>query len=252
MHDPHEQARTDAPATSGHEFTMSLRSKVYLWMSGISVASLLVSDVVGSKLFDINLMGFSVQHTCGMIAFPITFVITDLLNDYFGKAAARRVAIVSFTMALLAFAVINIAIKMPRLDAPFNVNEQSFRDVFASARVMYIASLTAYLVGTFLDIWLFSGLKKLTRGRAVWLRATGSTVASQMVDSIIVSWLAFDVGRQLIAGSGTPAGFSEVMKIAATGYALKFCIALVLTPVIYVGHGLLKAAGMQPISVAES
>lgn len=250
MHDQHEQTRADLPSTGGHEFTMSLRSKVYLWMSGISVASLLVSDVVGSKLFEINVLGYPVKHTCGMIAFPITFVITDLLNDYYGKAAARRVTIVSFAMALFAFAVINIALEMPRLDAPFNINEQSFRDVFASARVMYIASLTAYLVGTFLDIWIFSGLKRLTKGRAVWLRATGSTVASQMVDSFIVSWLAFDVGRRLIDGSGTPAGFAEVLSIAATGYGLKFCIALALTPVIYAGHAIFGAAGLRPIPVA--
>lgn len=240
------------PSTGGHEFRMDLRSKVYLWMSGISVASLLVSDVVGSKLFDVNIMGVTVQHTCGMIAFPVTFVITDLLNDYYGKAAARRVAIVSFTMALLAFVVINVALSMPRLDASFNVNEESFHDVFASARVMYIASLTAYIVGTFLDIRLFSAFKRLTGGKAVWLRATGSTVISQMIDSFIVSWLAFSLMRRLIPDSGTPASFVEVLKIAATGYTLKFFIALALTPIIYLAHGLLSAAGLRPVPVAEA
>lgn len=229
-----------------------MRTRVFMWLSALSVASLLISDVVGCKLFDIKPLGFTVQHTCGMIAFPITFVITDLLNDYYGKQAARRVTLVSFAMALFAFIVINIALAMPRLDAPFNVDEGAYRSVFASARMMYVASLSAYIVGSLADIWIFSVLKRFTRGKAVWLRATGSTVISQLIDSFIVSWLAFSLLRRVNPESGAPAEFGEVLKIAATGYSLKFFIAIGLTPVIYLGHAVLGQMGLRPVPVAES
>ncbi len=221
--------------------------------AAVSVTCLLISDVVGVKLFRIPLgfkvMGVdSIVHTCGMLAFPVTFVITDVANEFFGKKAARRIAILSFSMALLAFALINVSLAMPALDAPFNVRRESFNSVFGNARIMYIASLSAYFVGTLADISIFGLLKKLTAGKLVWLRATGSTVLSQMIDSLVVTYLAFSLGRTLFPSPRTaPMPLAEVFKTAATGYSLKFVIALSLTPVIYLFHGLIKRTfGLSP------
>lgn len=232
---------------------LSAPQKLYLWLAAISVTCLLISDVVGVKLFRIPL-GFkvlgvdSIVHTCGMLAFPVTFVITDVANEFFGKKAARRIAILSFSMALLAFALINVSLAMPSLDAPFNVRPESFDAVFGSARIMYIASLSAYLVGTLADISIFGLLKKLTGGRLIWLRSTGSTVFSQMIDSLVVTYLAFSLGRTLFPSPDTaPMPLAEVFKTAATGYSLKFVIALSLTPVIYLCHGLIRRTfGLSP------
>lgn len=232
--------------------------KLYLWLASISVACLLISDVIGIKLFRIPL-GFSVMgvdavvHTCGMLAFPVTFVITDIANEFFGRKAARRIAILSFSMALLAFAFINIALAMPYLDAPFNISKDHFESVFSSARVMYIASLSAYLIGTFCDISIFGLLKRLTGGKLIWLRATGSTVISQMIDSLVVTYLAFSLGRTLFPSPDTvPMPLPEVFKTAATGYSLKFIIALSLTPVIYLCHRIVKKTfDIQPVPATE-
>jgi uncharacterized integral membrane protein (TIGR00697 family) len=239
--------------------TFTVQQQVYLWLTVLFVSSLLVADVLGVKLFRIPL-GFSfslpwqdgeidaIQHTCGMLTFPVTFLLTDLLNEYYGKAAARRVVWIGFAAGGFAFLCINIALAMPHWDVPFNVSKQAFADVFSSARVMYVASLAAYLVGSMADIWMFGWLKRLTGGRMVWLRATGSTVASQMIDSLVVTWLAFSVGRTLVEGGGEPMPMGEVLKAAATGYLLKFVIALCLTPVIYAGRRVLESRfGLVPL-----
>ena len=155
---------------------------------------------------------------------------------------------IGFAAGGFAFLCINVALAMPHWDVPFNVSKQAFADVFSSARIMCVASLAAYLVGSMADIWMFGWLKRLTGGRLVWLRATGSTVASQMVDSLVVTWLAFSVGRTLIEGGGEPMPMGEVLKAAATGYLLKLVIALCLTPVIYAGRRVLESRfGLVPL-----
>ena len=134
-------------------------------------------------------------------------------------------------MSILVFTVMNIAQALPYLDKPFNVTQQSFDMIFGSAKLMYIASVTAYLIGSLSDIWLFGVIKKATKGKYLWLRATGSTVISQILDSFVVSYVAFSLGKS-ITGQ-TPATIPEVLNIAATGYGLKFFLSASLTPVLY-------------------
>lgn len=225
---------------------LSPGQKLYLWLAATSVTCLLIGDIVGIKLFRIPL-GFSVGpvdaivHTCGMLAFPVTFLITDIANEFYGKKAARRIALVSFCMAMIAFAFINVSLAMPSLDADFNIKPETFRAVFGNARIMYVASLTAYLIGTLCDISIFNILKRITGGKFIWLRATGSTVISQMIDSLVVTFLAFSLGRTLFPSpDAAPMPLAEVFKTAATGYTLKLVIAVCLTPAIYLSHGFVK------------
>jgi uncharacterized integral membrane protein (TIGR00697 family) len=247
---------TDAAALKGPTAGRDIltRHSVYVWLVALCSACLLVADVVGIKLFRIplpfSLFGIdAIVHTCGMLTFPVTFLLTDLLNEYYGQRGARRATYISFAMAGLAFGVMNISLAMPRLDAPFNVPEEHFHSVFANARIMYVASLCAYLVGALCDIAIFGVLKRLTGGRMIWLRATGSTVISQMVDSFVVTWLAFGVGRQLFPSEHTPPmPFNEILTTGATGYALKFVLAIAITPLIYAGHGILRRwIGLTPM-----
>lgn len=218
------------------------------------IASLLIADIVGIKLFRIPLpfsvFGFdAIEHTCGMLTFPITFLLTDLVNEYFGARAARRLTFMGLAAATFVFIIMNIAQAMPYLDAPFNVRKEQFDAIFGSAKVMYLASLAAYLVGQLSDITLFGFLKRLTGQRYVWLRATGSTLISQFIDSFIVSYLAFSLGRQIFADPASPpAPLSEIPTIAITGYALKFVLALAMTPLVYLGRWLMsRYFGLVPI-----
>ncbi|MBY0263496.1 MAG: queuosine precursor transporter [Phycisphaerales bacterium] len=249
------------PARVQAQTTLGTPQKVYLWLTALFVASLLVSDFTGVKLFHVPL-GFSfrvpwdskpidaIVHTAGMLTFPVTFLLTDLINEYFGKKAARRVVWIGFAMGAAVFLAVNLSLALPHLDAPYNIREQSFNDVFANSRIMYVASLSAYLVGSFSDIAIFGFIKRRTGGRLVWLRATGSTVISQLIDSFVVTWLAFSVGRHLFPSPGGPAPMTmtEVLQTAATGYLLKFCIALALTPVIYAGRTVMhRKFGLIPL-----
>jgi len=221
---------------------------VYLWLAGLFVASLLIADLTGVKLFELDVGLFTVRHTCGMVAFPITFLLTDLINEYYGPRGARRIVWLGLAMGFFVFLVVNVSLALPRWEAPFNIAEGSFEAVFANSRVMYVASLAAYLVGSLLDISVFGWLKRLTAGRYVWLRATGSTVVSQAIDSFLVTWLAFSVGRALFPTDAAPMPMPEVLTTALTGYTLKFALALALTPVIYLGRVVLsRGFGLTPL-----
>jgi hypothetical protein len=245
-----------APPAAGQPLELTPGQVLYVWLAGAMTASLLLADVLGVRLFDIALAsaplveGFPLldghlKHTCGMLTFPLTFLITDLVNDYYGRLAARRLTWLALGMGFLAFLTINLALVLPRLEADFNVPEAAFEAVFKSSRWMYVASLAAYTVGQMLDIVLFGVFKRLTGGRMIWLRATGSTVVSQMFDSLVVSTLYFG------AVLGAPP--LEVLKLAATGYVLKFFLALSVTPLIYAGHAVIERwFGLLPLPVEES
>jgi len=250
----------NSPPAAIMRHDLSPAQKLYLWLTCISAACLLIGDIVGIKLFQIPL-GFTVpvpwsdtpisaiEHTCGMLTFPVTFLITDLINEYYGKLAARRVAYIGLAMALFVFCVINIAQAMPYLPAAYNVTESNFNAIFASAKGMYVASMFAYIIGQLSDIAIFGLLKRATRGKAIWLRATGSTVISQLIDSFVVSFIAFYLWRKLFPDpANAPAPFSDILKIATTGYALKFVIAIALTPLIYAGHTFMERVfGLHPL-----
>lgn len=255
----------ETPVATGAHLELTRAQRLYIWLTAISCTCLLIGDVVGIKLFRIPL-GFeipvwwgngkieAIEHTCGMLTFPVTFLLTDLINEFYGKKAARRVAYISLAMGLLAFAVINVSQYMPRLDAPYNVSQQSFDAIFGSAKGMYIASMCAYIVGQLSDIAIFGVLKKATGGRMIWLRATGSTIISQFIDSFVVSFVAFNVWRTMFPDpTSPPAPLDEILKMAATGYLLKFVLAMCVTPLIYLGHSMVRRfLGLQPLPVADT
>jgi uncharacterized integral membrane protein (TIGR00697 family) len=239
---------SDSPRSGLEPHAFTKAQLIYVWLSGVFLASLLIADITGVKLFQFKLWGFTVQHTCGMLTFPITFLLTDLVNEYYGQRAARRMVWMGLAMGFGVFVVVNIALAMPAWDVPFNIRPGSFEDVFANSRVMYVASLGAFMIGNLCDIAVFGWIKRLTRGKMVWLRATGSTVISQFLDSFVVTWLAFNVGRVLFPTDAAPMPMNEVIKTAATGYTLKFVIAIAITPLIYLGRVIMsRALGIKPL-----
>ena len=163
--------------------------------------------------------------TAGVIAFPVTFIVTDLMNEYFGKKGIRFVTLVGMVMIIFEFFLLQIAMAVPTASIS-PVPDEAFNTVFgASGRVIF-GSLVAYLIGQFADITLFHWLRGLTRGKHLWLRATGSTFGSQFLDTFIVLLVAF-VGQL---------SFQEIVAITLFNYGYKFIIAIVITPVIYAAH----------------
>lgn len=240
--------------TSPSEF--DIRTRLYMWLTGVFVTCLLLANILGVKLFsfslDLGSLGrVKVEHTVGMLTFPITFLLTDLLNEYYGKRAARRVTYLAFSMGLLAFALIYIARRFPILAGiPGTANQESFENIFGAAALMYLASMVAFLFGSLLDIFIFGVLNRLTKGRLVWLRATGSTVISQVFDSFIVTFVFFVVLQSLTGGK--PAAMGFVISTAMTGYVLKFVISVALTPFIYLGRWMIREwLGLSPAPVVN-
>ena len=216
-----------------------LRQKVFLVLAALQVTSLIVANMIGVKLFSIDVAGIDVEHTAGMLPFPITFLLTDLLNEFYGKKAARMIAWVAFGMALFAFILVSVARLLPILEGiPGTADERSFETVFGGSAIMTLCSIVAFLFGSLLDIGVFGFFKRITGGKMVWLRATGSTVVSQLFDSFVITILYFQVAQGLIGGEVASIDF--VLRTALTGYILKFVIAVVLTPAMYGGRAFIR------------
>lgn len=224
------------------------RHKLFLVLAGIFTTCLVVGDIIGGKLVSTRVLGFEFTTTVGMVPFPVTFLLTDVLNEFYGKRAARFVTLVGFGMAVLAFALIFTAAAIPFAEltrAPdwTGVNEASFDNVFLGSLRMIVASLCAYLVSQFVDIGVFHLLKRVTSGKLLWLRATGSTAVSQLIDTIAINFVAW---------SGV-LGVSKIVNIIYSAYGLKLLIAVGLTPAIYLCHTLVqRVLGIPAIVVGEA
>jgi uncharacterized integral membrane protein (TIGR00697 family) len=196
------------------------KQHLYLWLGGLFVAALIVADLVGGRFFRIG----SVDLSVGMLAFPLTFVLTDVINEFYGTAGARRITYLGLGTALFAFAIINVALALP--PSPKGLPDDVFRSVFGWSRRLYVASLTAYLIGQLADITVFALFRRHTRHRLLWLRATGSTVISQAIDTVVVNFVLLS-GRE-------PVG--SITRIVVHSYLTKIVVAIALTPLIYAAH----------------
>src|SRR6185312_15007033 len=198
---------------------MDRKQRLFVYLTGIFVAALLVSDLIGGKFFRVAGLDFSV----GMIPFPLTFLLTDIVNEFYGTEGARRLTYVGLVTALFVFAVINIAIALPT--SPESLLPGAvFKSVIGSSVRLYIASLVAYLVGQLLDISIFFLVRRVTGERFLWLRSTGSTIVSLAVSFVFLS------GSKSV---------TYILQTARNGYLVKLALAVGLTPVIYLGHGVL-------------
>lgn len=238
-HQQYDHLLQQSPSLSSQKqtvFSLSTPQTIYVILTSIFVTCLLIADIIGVKLFEIQLpfsIGgvTSIEHSCGMLTFPITFLLGDIINEYYGSQAAKLSTYIGLWMSLLVFVIINIAQSLPYLHKPYNITPPAFDMIFGSAKIIYLASVGAYLIGSLADIWLFEVIKQATGGKWLWLRATGSTIISQWIDSFVITYLAFVWGKQL---TGQPvASWKEVVQIAVTGYGLKLFLSLAMTPFIY-------------------
>ena len=224
------------------------RNRLFVILAGIFITNALLAEMIGVKIFsaegtlglnpaNLNIMGFTMAFnlTAGAVIWPIVFITTDLVNEYFGKPGVKRISY--FTAALIAYAFIVIFITIRLAPADFWINSNdadgnpvnmdvAFNKIFGQGQRIIIGSLTAFLIGQLVDVSVFQLLRKYTGSRMLWLRATGSTLVSQLVDSFIVLYIAF-------AGVFTN---QQIIAIGITNYIYKFLVAIALTPIIYLGH----------------
>ncbi|MBK8170274.1 MAG: queuosine precursor transporter [Sandaracinaceae bacterium] len=218
-------------------FEINARQKLYIVLTCIFVTSLLTADIVAGKYFQIGGLSISV----GVIPFPIAFLLTDIVNEYYGRKGARFLTAVGMAMIVFAFAIIMLARALPVSDIS-PVPQQAIDAVFGLSARLFGASLLAYLISQFVDIYSFHFAKKITNSRHLWLRALGSTVLSQVVDTVFVTF-----GSLL----GTvPVG--KILVITLWSYLYKVSVAAVLTPLCYLAHDIITdRLGIEPASVDE-
>ena len=199
----------------------------FVMMSGIFITNAIVAELISAKEVDIGLFPI----IAGIVPWPVVFLMTDIMNEYYGKQAVQRLSWITAGCIAFCFAVVYVAVILPFSPTSW-AKEEEFNKIFAGSLWIMIGSIAAFVVSQFVDVRMFWLMKKLTGNKLIWLRATGSTVISQLVDSYLVLIIGF-----YLPGKKT---FNEVLYYGITGYATKLVIAICLTPLIYLLHYSIK------------
>ncbi|HEX8461182.1 MAG TPA: queuosine precursor transporter [Segetibacter sp.] len=222
-------------------------TRLFIALAAFFVANALIAECIGGKIFSLEKLlglqpanitlfgqtGLSFNLSCGVLLWPLEFIMTDIINEYYGPKAVRRISIIAVALISYAFIAFYLSIHFPPADFWITSNTENnipnmndaFISVFGQGMWIIIGSIIAFLVSQIVDVTVFHRIKKVTGEKKVWLRATGSTVVSQLIDSFIVVIIAFKIGR----GWSWP----TVLSITLLGYSYKFFIAIIMTPVIY-------------------
>jgi uncharacterized integral membrane protein (TIGR00697 family) len=222
-------------------------AKLFIAITAFFVANALIAECIGGKIFSLEKVfglqpsnfsllgqsGLAFNLTCGVLLWPLEFVITDIVNEYYGPKAVRRISYTAVALISYAFLMFYVAIKIPPADFWIgsgtgnriaNMND-AFEAIFGQGMWIILGSLAAFLISQIVDVTVFHRIKKATGENKVWLRATGSTLVSQFVDSFIVLFIAFKIGKGW--------SWQLVLAICLVNYAYKSFMAIILTPVIY-------------------
>lgn len=213
-------------AKQAHLYEPSRREAVFLILAGVFVTHALLGEFIGGKL--IQFAGYTMSM--GVIPWPVVFITTDLVNEYYGPRAVRKLTFLTILLIVYAFVILFLCMQVGA--APISpVNDAAFRAVFGQSLWIIVGSVIAFAVSQLIDTLVFVLARARTRGRLLWLRAVGSTVVSQLIDTFVINAIAFG-----LPGSLKPL---EVVEVSLTNYTYKFVIALATLPFIYLGHGLL-------------
>jgi uncharacterized integral membrane protein (TIGR00697 family) len=224
---------------------------LFLLLGLFFITHVFIAEFIGVKIFslekslgfqkgvDWRILGFdslSFNLTAGVLIWPVVFLMTDIINEYYGKRGVRLLSFWAAGLILYAFFIVYTSIKLSPSDYWVQSNQAkgiddmnlAFSLVFGQGNWIIVGSLVAFLVGQFVDVFTFQWLRKLTGSKKIWLRATGSTLVSQLIDSFVVLFIAFYIGADW------PLKF--VLAIGLMNYLYKFFIALAVTPLLYLVH----------------
>jgi len=226
------------------------KNRLFIVLAALFLTNAIIAELIGVKIFsgegalgmqpaNLDVLGFKMDFnlTAGAVIWPVVFITSDLINEYFGKPGVKRISYLAAFFIAYSFLVIFLTMKLPPAQWWLDANNKdatgnyfnmdfAFNKILGQGQRIILASLVAFLIGQLVDVFIFQRLRKLTGSKMLWLRATGSTLVSQFVDSFVVLYLAF-VGI-----------FSnqQIMAIGFTNYIYKFSVAILLTPLIYLGH----------------
>lgn len=209
---------------------------LYLTLAGFFITNAIVAEMIGGKLIDIG-KSFSEGTfimSVGILLWPIVFLTTDLINEYFGKTAVRKLSFITAGLVLYAFIVLGFAMQVNAIPGS-PVNDASFNNVFGQSMWIIMGSIVAFITSQLIDVFMFWFIRNKTGGKMLWLRATGSTTISQLFDTFIVGGVGLWLPT-LLYPDKYHFPFDMYVKASLTGYTAKLIIAVTLTPIIYLGH----------------
>lgn len=230
-------------------------TRLFIILGGIFIANAIIAEFIGVKIFSLEkLLGFmpvnwtifgqkglSFSLTAGVLLWPIVFVLTDIINEYFGVKGVRFLSLLAVGLIAYAYFMIFLGIKTPPADFWITSKQQTygidnfndaFGAVYSQGLRIIIGSLVAFMVGQLVDVLIFHRIKAITGEKYIWARATGSTLVSQLIDSYVVLFVAF-----YGAEGWTP---MLIISVGVVNYIYKFIMAIILTPLIYWMHNIIE------------
>ncbi len=238
------------------EISINRKQQLYLMLSAIFLTNAIVAEFAGVKIFSLEkLLGlmpaqlpfFGGQKldfnlSVGVVIWPLVFIVSDLINEYFGREGVRKISFITAGMIAWAFLIVLAGTGLPPADFWLGLNNTdpsgnsfdinyAYTSIFRAGMGIIIGSLAAFLVSQLIDAYAFHYLKRLTGSKKLWLRATGSTVISQLIDSFVILFIAF-----YLLGNWS---FDQVLKVGLVQYTYKVGLAVLLTPLIYMAHWLI-------------
>ena len=208
---------------------LSFANKIYLILAGLFITSLVASNLIFTKIFywyplDINILGAKLfELSVGILPYPLTFLITDLISEIYGRKKADQVVITGIFASIFSILLILISSYVPAIEAS-PIDDETFNSVFLNAPLAVLASMLTYLFAQFIDIRIYHFWKKLTKGKHLWLRNNFSTFTSQFIDT-------FTIVSLLILFGILPEEKFTVLIIS--GFLFKVIVAILDTPILY-------------------
>lgn len=227
--------------------------RLFLVLTGLFITNVLLAEFVGVKIFaleptlgidtlDWRLFGQSgsLSFTAGVMLWPVVFVMTDLINEYFGPRGVRFISWLAVGLIVYAFAFAYLAIALVPAEWWVTISaargvpdmQAAFAAIFGQALWTIVGSVVAFLLGQLIDVWVFQRIRRWSGPHWLGLRATGSTLVSQFIDSFVVLYIAFVIGPQHWP-------ISLFLAVGTVNYLYKGVVAILATPVLYLVHGLI-------------
>ena len=210
------------------DITSNKATRLFLILGGIFITNAVVAELIGGKLIYIGPYVMSV----GIIPWPVVFISTDLINEYFGQKNVHKLSLITAGLITYVFVLLYITLQIPAVKGDGLVNDAQFTAVFGQSLWIIVGSIVAFLASQVIDVTLFHFLKRKTGEKMIWLRSTGSTVISQFFDTFIVLGIAFYATGKMDLHTYITSGLA--------GYGVKLVIAIAMTPLIYLAHGFIE------------
>jgi uncharacterized integral membrane protein (TIGR00697 family) len=218
----------------------SREARLLVVLAAILVSSAIVAELVSVKLFEVRFYAFlgvdtMFTLTAGSLLWPLVFLTTDVVNEFFGRRAVRFITWLTVAMIGWTFIATRLAIVLPATSfSP--VGDAAFAAVFGQSGWIIVGSMAAFTLAQLVDVAVFHRIRAALRGQLVWARATGSTLVSQLVDSFVVIYVAFWLPGVTGLGNGVTA--AQALEISLSSFAYKVGVAILVTPLVYASHAL--------------